>query len=188
MVKKLLILPAVVLHTASAYYRAYQYFRADENTNTKTKDQFVSTGNCTQDRGSWSSCAAHCFCASDGQCYAIPGKDTSSIGCREEIIADDPPNGGTWFETKTGLPKTKQPVILGAHRGGGETQRENELSAFEYSNKMGVDNVEFDVCLTSDDQLAIIHGPINDPDDGHLLSLEKFYKITKKVKIMDGVF
>ena len=67
--------------------------------------------------------------------------------------------GGSWFRIKTGRPASEQPIILEAHRGGGEHMMENEIPAFLYGASQGVDSVEFDVWLTSDNKLAISHGP-----------------------------
>ncbi len=44
-----------------------------------------------------------------------------------------------------------------AHRGANETHPENTLAAFEEANRLGAQMIEFDVQLTKDNQLVIMH-------------------------------
>jgi glycerophosphoryl diester phosphodiesterase len=50
----------------------------------------------------------------------------------------------------------KQPAIF-AHRGARRVAPENTLPAFEHALAMGVAGIEFDVHLTADDRLVVIH-------------------------------
>ena len=51
---------------------------------------------------------------------------------------------------------TNRPAIF-AHRGARRVAPENTLPAFERALAMGVDGIEFDVHVTSDDRLVVIH-------------------------------
>jgi len=44
-----------------------------------------------------------------------------------------------------------------AHRGGSREVLENTLGAFKYSNKNGVDVIEFDVQLSKDEEVLVSH-------------------------------
>lgn len=57
-----------------------------------------------------------------------------------------------------------KPVLMGddrplviAHRGGSELAPENTLIAFDKANDLGVDMIEFDVHMTNDGHLVVIH-------------------------------
>jgi glycerophosphoryl diester phosphodiesterase len=53
-------------------------------------------------------------------------------------------------------------MIICAHRGGcGENKPENTMRAFKRAVKSGVTMIEFDVWLSSDDKLIVIHGGDN---------------------------
>jgi glycerophosphoryl diester phosphodiesterase len=48
-------------------------------------------------------------------------------------------------------------VIVSAHRGASGYAPENTLAAFRLAHKLGADMVEFDVHLTADDRLVVLH-------------------------------
>jgi glycerophosphoryl diester phosphodiesterase len=59
-----------------------------------------------------------------------------------------------------------RPLVI-AHRGGAEIAPENTLVAFNKAQNLGVDVIEFDVQMTSDGHLVIIHDPVvDDVTDG----------------------
>ncbi len=51
-----------------------------------------------------------------------------------------------------------QPAVIG-HRGASAHAPENTLPAFELAVEMGADAIEFDVMLTRDEQVVVIHDP-----------------------------
>jgi len=51
---------------------------------------------------------------------------------------------------------------LCAHRGAMDTRPENTVPAFEEAARLGAQMIEFDVCLTKDGELAIMHDPTVD--------------------------
>jgi glycerophosphoryl diester phosphodiesterase len=53
-------------------------------------------------------------------------------------------------------------MILYGHRGARNEAPENTLTGFRYALGKGVESFEFDVHLTADDQLAVIHDPTVD--------------------------
>ncbi len=55
------------------------------------------------------------------------------------------------------LSAQRQPPLTIAHRGGMAHRPENTLVAFEHAVKLGVDMLEFDMVVTSDDQVVIHH-------------------------------
>lgn len=74
--------------------------------------------------------------------------------------------------TFTTLNAQKIPVLpsrgICAHRGAMDTHPENTLSAFEEAVRLGVQMIEFDVRLTKDEQLVILHDQtVNRTTDGH---------------------
>ena len=59
-----------------------------------------------------------------------------------------------------------QPKVVG-HRGCRfEGPYENTLASLQFAQKVGVDAVEYDVHLTSDDQVIVFHGPVIPGTDG----------------------
>ena len=62
------------------------------------------------------------------------------------------------------------PVIF-AHRGASAYAPENTLAAFELAVRQGVPAIEFDVKLTADRQVIIIHDQtLNRTQESHLVS------------------
>src|SRR3981081_2386285 len=53
-------------------------------------------------------------------------------------------------------------VTVSAHRGASGYAPENTLAAFRLAHELGADMVEFDVHLTADDRLGVVH---DDPRD-----------------------
>lgn len=57
---------------------------------------------------------------------------------------------------------SKHGIIISGHRGGQfGKEPENTIRAFQKAIEMGLDSIEFDIWLTSDDQLVVIHGGYN---------------------------
>lgn len=75
----------------------------------------------------------------------------------QEVI--DPPNMPSFNKVASilyGEPEENYVMVL-SHRGGFNTTPENSLSAIQNSTDIGVDIVEIDVQLTSDDILVVMH-------------------------------
>jgi len=53
-------------------------------------------------------------------------------------------------------------TLIASHRGGSYLWPENSLMAFRETAKLAVDQVEFDVQLSADDQCVVIHDPMLD--------------------------
>jgi glycerophosphoryl diester phosphodiesterase len=66
----------------------------------------------------------------------------------------------TLFATISSIALFAQPKVVG-HRGcrDVEGQFENTVSSLKYAQQVGVDAVEFDVQLTSDNKIIVFHGP-----------------------------
>ena len=58
-------------------------------------------------------------------------------------------------------------VMIIGHRGGRNLWPENSLSGFRKLRAMPVEGVEFDVHLTNDGELLVIHDPTLDRTPGH---------------------
>ncbi|MGO4888057.1 glycerophosphodiester phosphodiesterase [Anaerobacillus sp. MEB173] len=57
--------------------------------------------------------------------------------------------------------KKDRPLVI-AHRGGAGLAPENTLAAFENAKKLGADAIEFDIHMTKDGHLVVIHDPTVD--------------------------
>lgn len=57
------------------------------------------------------------------------------------------------------LRDTNQPARIYGHRGARGVLPENTLESFSYLSEIGIDAVEFDIQLTSDAQLILLHDP-----------------------------
>src|SRR5438552_12193840 len=61
--------------------------------------------------------------------------------------------------TGSGSAQDKPATLLAAHRGGAALWPENSLLAFRNAIALGADFIEFDVHLSKDGQLVVIHDP-----------------------------
>ena len=70
--------------------------------------------------------------------------------------------------------QSPQNIYVAAHRGWPDKYPENTLESFRAAEALGVDQLEFDVRITKDDELVIIHDPTVDrTTDGTGLVCEK---------------
>ena len=70
----------------------------------------------------------------------------------------------------------KLPIIFG-HRGASSSEPENTMRAFIQAFQDGADGIEFDVRLTADNQMVIIHDSlINRTSNGFGLVRKKTYQ------------
>ncbi|MGY0556430.1 MULTISPECIES: glycerophosphodiester phosphodiesterase [unclassified Lysobacter] len=67
-----------------------------------------------------------------------------------------------WAETVA--PETASQPSIAAHRGGAMHRPENTISAFDHAIELGVDVLEFDMVMTSDDELIVHHDATINPD------------------------
>ena len=72
-----------------------------------------------------------------------------------------------------------------AHRGASGTQPENTLEAFNEAIKLGCEMIEFDVRMTKDEHLVLLHDPLVDrTTNGNGPIWELLYSETLKSKKM----